>query len=301
LAKESESRMSSLKSREWAGIVLALATAVAFALANASAGLAYHSGSNPLTVSAFRFVLPTVVLVVWLRMRGVPLLLPARDGWISLALGVVTAVYTWALLSAIGAIPLALAILVFYLFPLVATVILAINGWEKFGWPTVAAIVVAFAGLALALDPHGGGHNLEGIALAVVAAVGLGIVIAVSSRVFRSGDSRPVTLYMAAGAGVVLIVFSALYGGIALPRTGLGWAGFVGTSVFYAFAMIAFYIAISMIGPTRASLLSYAEPVAAAALGVVLLGEALVPIQIAGIALVIAALIGSTLWRPRVH
>jgi drug/metabolite transporter (DMT)-like permease len=293
--------MTSPQSREWAGTTLALATAVAFALSNASASLAYQSGSNPLTVSAFRFVLPTVVLVVWLRMRGAPLTLPARDGWISLALGIVTAVYTWALLSAIGAIPLALAILVFYLFPLVAAVILAVCGWEKFGWRTVVAIVAAFAGLALALDPRGGNLDLWGVALAVVAAIGLGIVIAVSSRVFRSGDSRPVTLHMAAGAGAALIAFSAVYGGIALPRTGLGWVGFVGTSVFYAFAMIAFYIAISMIGPTRASLLSYAEPVAAAGLGVVLLGEALVPIQIAGIALVITALVGATLWRPRAH
>jgi drug/metabolite transporter (DMT)-like permease len=65
--------------------------------------------------------------------------------------------------------------------------------------------------------------------------------------------------------------------------------------------MIGFFIAISMIGPTRASLLSYAEPVIAAALGVIMLGELLVPLQIAGIALVIAALIGATLWRPRPH
>ena len=30
-----------------------------------------------------------------------------------------------------------------------------------------------------------------------------------------------------------------------------GWLGFVGTSVFYAFAMIAFFIAISMIARSR--------------------------------------------------
>jgi len=67
--------------------------------------------------------------------------------------------------------------------------------------------------------------------------------------------------------------------------------------VFYAFAMIAFFIAISMIGPVRVSLLSYAEPVVAAGLSVTLLGETLAPIQVTGIALVIAALVGATLWR----
>jgi drug/metabolite transporter (DMT)-like permease len=284
-----------------AGIALALASAVAFALANTSASVAYHGGSNPLTVAAIRFLLPAGTLVVWLRMNGVPLSLPARDGWVAVALGVVTAVYSWALLTAIGAIPLALAVLVFYLFPLVATVILAVCGWEKFGWPTIAAIVLAFAGVTLALDPHGGRLDFVGVALALGAALGLGIVIAVSSRVFRAGDSRPVTLYIAAVAALVLIVLCAAHGEFVLPQTGFGWLGFVGTSVFYAFAMIAFFIAISMIGPVRVSLLSYAEPVVAAGLGVTLLGETLVPLQIAGITLVITALVGATLWQPRKH
>lgn len=285
--------------RQWAGIALALVTAVAFALANASASLAYQGGSNPLTVAALRFVLPTAALVVWLGVRGVPLVLPRRDGWVAAALGAVTAAYSWALLSAIGAIPLALAILVFYLFPLVATVILAACGWEKLGWRTIAAILLAFAGLALALDPRGGGLDLAGVALAFGAALGLGSVIAVSSRVIRAGDSRPVTLYMAAVAGGLLIAVCAVHGDFALPQTARGWAGFVGTAVFYAFAMIAFFIAISMIGPVRVSLLSYAEPVAAASLGVALLGEALAPLQMAGIALVIVALVGATLTAPR--
>ena len=290
---------STSRSRIWAGIALALAAAIAFALANTSASLAYQSGSNPLTVAAFRFVLPAAVLVVWLRLGGIPLGLSKRSGWIAVALGIVTAIYTWALLSAIGMIPLALAVLVFYLFPLIATVILGICGWEKLGWRKIAAIVLAFVGLTLALDVTGGNLNIIGVTLAFVAALGLGTVIVVSSRVIRAGDSRPVTLYMATAAGVLLIAYCAAAGEFVLPRTGLGWAGFIGAAAFYAFAMIAFYIALSMIGPVQVSLMSYAEPVVAAGLGVTLLGEALAPMQVAGIALVVVALVGATLWQPR--
>jgi drug/metabolite transporter (DMT)-like permease len=285
--------------RELAGLALALAAALAFALANASASLAYRGGSNTLTVAAIRFLLPTAALIVWMRMRGVPLSLPAHDGWVAAGLGAVTAIYSWALLSAIGTIPLALAVLVFYLFPLIATVIIAVCGWERLGWRMSSAIVLAFAGLALALHPHSGNLDLEGVALALVGALGLGIVIAVSSRVFRAGDPRPVTLYIAAVAAVVLILICAIQGEFALPRTGAGWLGFAGTSLSYAFAMIAFFIAISMIGPVRVSLLSYAEPVVAAGLGVAMLGETLTPLQITGIALVIMALLGATWRQPR--
>lgn len=285
------------EARAWVGNILALTSAVAFAFSSTSASLAFYGGSNPMTLAAVRFVLPAVVLVIWLTAQGRSFWLPKRDGWIAVALGAVTAAYSWALLSAIGAIPLALAILIFYLFPLVAIVILGLFGWEKLGWKTIAAIVVAFAGLALALDPRIPRFDVAGMSLAFLAALGLGGVVAVSSRVLRAGDSRPVTLYMAAVSAVLLIAFCAMQGGFVLPHTTTGWVGFVAAALLYAFALIAFFVAISMIGPARSSLLCYAEPVIAAGLGVVLLGEQLTLMQISGIFLVVGALVGATLLQ----
>jgi inner membrane transporter RhtA len=223
--------------------------------------------------------------------------LPRRDAVTAASLGVVTALYTWALLRSFGSIPFALAVLIFYLFPLMAAVIVAAFGWEKFAWKTGAAIVLALAGLALALDVHGGNLSIEGVALAFFAAIGLAVVIVVSSRVFGKGDARPVTLYMAAAATVLLLILCAATGDFALPQTTSGWIGFVAAAPLYGFAMIAFFIAISIIGPVRTSLLSYADAVISAGLGVAVLGQALTLVQSAGIALVIIALIGATRTR----
>jgi drug/metabolite transporter (DMT)-like permease len=110
-------------------------------------------------------------------------------------------------------------------------------------------------------------------------------------------DARPLTLYMAAVASILLLILCVASGDFALPRTASGWIGFGAAAAFYGFAMIAFFIAISMIGPVRTSLLSYAEAVISAGLGVVVLGQALTLVQVAGIALVILALVGAT--RPR--
>ena len=137
-------------SRAWLGIAVALAAAAGYAVANTSANLAYQGGSNPLTVAATRFLVPTLALIVWLRLSGVSLVLPKRDTLIAVLLGFLTALYTWALLRSFGALPFALAVLIFYLFPLIAAVIVAAFGWEKFAWRTVAAIVLALVGLALA-------------------------------------------------------------------------------------------------------------------------------------------------------
>ncbi len=276
------------------GVTVALAAAAGFALANTSASVAYQGGSNPLTVAATRFLVPTAALIIWLRMSGVSLALPKRDALAATLLGVVTALYTWALLRSFSSIPFALAVLIFYLFPLMAAVIVAGFGWEKFAWKTGAAIVVSFAGLALALDVRGGNLNAEGVVLAFLAAIGLAVVVAVSSRIFGKGDARPLTLYMAAAACVVLLIVCAVSGDFALPHTTPGWIGFVVAAALYGFAMIAFFIAITMIGPVRTSLFSYADAVISAGLGVVVLGQALTMFQIAGIALVILALVGAT-------
>lgn len=284
--------------RTWRGVIVALAAAAAFSFANMSAAVVAHDdGPTPLTVAAVRYLVPAAALVIWLRLSGGSLLMRRRDAAVAVGLGIVTAFYTWALLKSFTLIPFALAVLIFYLFPLLAAVIVAALGWEKLAWRTVAGIVVAIAGLALALNVHGGHLGPQGVLLAGLAAVGLAIVIAVSSRVFGKGDARPLTLYMAASASVLLFILCAASRDFVLPQTSPAWFGFIASSALYAFAVIAFYIAISMIGPVLSSLLSYADAVISASLGVAVLGQALAPMQVAGIALVIVALIGATVHR----
>lgn len=284
-------------SRAWIGVAVAITAGAAFAIANTSAGVAYQGGSNPLTVASTRFLLPTAALIGWLGFTGVPLVLPRREAIIALFLGALTALYNWALLGSFNSIPFALAVLIIYFYPLIAAVIVAAFGWERFAWKTGAAILIAIIGLALALDVRGSNLNVGGVSLAFFAAVGLAVVVAVSSRVFGNGDARPVTLYMSASASVLLLLLCAARGDFALPQTGAGWIGFGAAAVFYGFAIITFFIAISMIGPVRASLFSYSDAVISAFLGVIILGQTLTLVQVAGITLVIFALIGATVRR----
>ena len=284
-------------SRALLGIAVAVAAGAAFAIANTSAGVAYQGGSNPMTVASTRFLLPTAALIAWLSFSGVSLVLPKRQAVVAVLLGAVTALYNWALLRSFNSIPFALAVLIIYLYPLIAAVIVAGFGWDKFAWRTGAAVVVAFLGLALALDVRGSNLDISGVSLAFLAAVGLAVVVVVSSRVFGNGDARPVTLYMSAAASVLLLLLCAVSGDFAFPQTNAGWISFVAAAVFYGFAIITFFIAISMIGPVRASLFSYSDAVISAVLGVVVLGQALTMIQVAGIALVVTALISATVRR----
>ena len=105
------------------------------------------------------------------------------------------------------------------------------------------------------------------------------------------------TLYMSAVASVLLLLICAASGDFAFPHTDTGWISFAAAAVFYGFAIIT--IAISMIGPVRAALFSYSDAVISAVLGVVVLGQTLSTVQVAGIALVVVALVGATGHRKQ--
>ena len=288
------------QAREYLGIAIIVGVGIFFALGNTLANVAYAGGSDPVSLSTARFLFPAIALAAILLLTGKPPTLPRRDGMVALALGVVTAVYTLALLSAIEILPVALAVLIFFLFPILTSLILAIMGWQRLSVTTVAAGVLAFAGLALALGINRQALSLEGITYASIAALGLAVVSAVSGRVIRSGDPRPVTLYILTMASAVAIVIVLFRGEYLLPQTLTGWWGFAGSVIFSGIAMIGFFVAISLIGPARATLFQYGEPLFTMATAFFFLGHTLSSLQILGAIVVVVALVGEKVIRERV-
>lgn len=277
--------------REIFGIGIVLGVGVCFALSNTLAGLAYTGGANPLSVSTVRYFLPAVILVVVLATTGKPIRLPPREGLIACALGVVTAIYSWSVLAAIEVMPVSLAILIFYLFPLITSFLVVVMGWERLRMTTVFSAIVAFAGLTLALGVSANALNPAGIALAGIGALGLAIVSVVSSRVIRTGDSRQVALYIAATAAMTFLVVTLLRGEFLLPNTTAAWWGFVSNNLFFAAALIGFFVGIQIIGPVKTTLFSYIEPVVTIGAALVLLDQRLASVQILGVLIVVGALI----------
>ena len=287
------------KSREYMGIAVIVGVSLCFALGNTLANIAYASGSDPVSLSTARFIFPAIVLVAILALSGTPATLPRRDGVVALALGILTAVYTLALLSAIEILPVALAILIFFLFPILTSLILTVMGWERLPVTTIAAGVLAFAGLALALGVSRQALPFEGIVYSGIAALGLAIVSAVSGRVIRSGNPRLVTLYILTMASVTSILIVLFRGEYLLPQTVTGWWGFAGSTLFSGIAMVGFFVAISLIGAARATLFQYGEPLFTMGTAFLFLGQTLTPLQILGAVVVVVALFGEKKVRLR--
>ncbi len=273
------------------GIVLALVSAVNFALANTLAGVAYQGGTDPLTLSATRFILPAVLVFSILIFTGKPVLMKGRANIVGITLGLLTVAYSFALLSAIKLLPVSIAILTFYLFPILTAFFLFFLGWGRLTPAMVLSAIIAFLGLSLTLAVQFGELNKLGIVFGLVSAVGLALVCTISNYVMRGQDSLQGTFYISAVAATTMIIIAIGIGKLSLPITSAGWAGFMGSHILYAAAMIGFYISVSLVGAAAATFFSNLEPIVVVGAGYILLGQLISPWQMMGVAIVVGALI----------
>ncbi|NQV54844.1 MAG: DMT family transporter [Rhodospirillales bacterium] len=279
------------KNQRSLGIVVALVSAFNFAIANTLAGVAYKGGSDPLALSTTRFILPAVLVFLILKFSRKPLLMEGPAKWVGIILGLVTVIYNFALLSAIELLPVSIAILIFYLFPILTAFFLAFLGWGRLTPAMMISAFIAFFGLALALAVRFDDLNKLGLAFGLVSAIGFAIVCTLSNRVMRGHDSLQGTLYICVVTTITMIVISVAVGAFNLPTTGAGWAGFMGSHILYAAAIIGFYVSISMVGAAATTFFSNLEPIVVVGAGYILLGQLISPWQMVGVAIVVTALV----------
>lgn len=275
----------------WRGIAKAAGVGVAFAANSTLAGAAYAGGSNALSVLVVRAAVAFVALYVLLGIRQVPRSLPALRRYQALGLGMLFASYSYGVLAAIQFMPVALAVVTFYTYPLLVAAYAWWRGKTPFSAGTALAFLVAFAGIVLALDIFGARPNMHGVAMALASAVVVTLVLNLTPYVRGTGDSRPITLHMLGMATSLFAVGLVASGDFLLPQTALGWIGFLGAPVFYTFGIIAIFEVLGEIGPLRMSLVMNIEPVAAVIFGFVLLDQRLGSGQLVGVALVVVAVV----------
>jgi drug/metabolite transporter (DMT)-like permease len=281
--------------RPWAGTGLIGLSAVSFGLITTQSRLAYDGGATPLTLAFVRPVAFVIVFGVLLVIIRRPWRL-SRSGlvasvWMAGALTMMSIGY----LGSVYFIPVSLAALIFYTFPFYVAVLSSLTGREAMTATKALALIAAFVGLALALGPSFAGLDWRGVALALMAAIGVATTIAFGGAVMRAND--PLVMNVGINLWMMLALGTYMLGshGLVFPSTGLGTAGLVGATACYLVAFTSWLLGLRIVNPIRAAVLSNIEPLVTIAAAWIVLGEHLAPLQLLGVALVIAAIIGMTL------
>ncbi len=190
------------------GSLVALASAASFALNVALSRLVYDAGGNIHALNLTRPLIFMICLALWLRMAGRPLRLPRGPRLASLGLGLLLCLEMYSLLGAIIFIPVGLAIVVMYSYPLLIAAWSWMRGTEKPSTLALIALVAAFAGIVLALGASADGLDWRGVGLAFGAAVAMVGLLLVGERVMAVHDNRVVMLHMTVMASAIMVALS---------------------------------------------------------------------------------------------
>lgn len=151
---------------------------------------------------------------------------------------------------------------------------------ERLDLLSVAGIVVAFAGVVIALQPPDGATSLSWLgdllALGAGALWGMTTLIIKGTRLKEAPPSQ-VLFYQLAVSAVLFWVFTTGSGEpVTLPRGGVAIASLLYQTLWVATVSYAiWFVMITRYSPTRLSVVTFVTPLYGAALGVLMLGETL--------------------------
>ena len=280
------------------GVALLMLLATMFAGNHIAARLAFDHGASVNAAVAVRSGATALALVALLRLLSVPLALPRATLARGLGIGLLVALQSFCLYSAVARIPVALALLAFNTYPMLfALASWAVNG-ERPSKRAAFAMPLALVGLVLALDVVGSARHVAGRWAEIGAGVGFAIagsllfaaVLVFTTRYLKEVDGRVRSLLTMGATAIAVLAVGAATNSLALPADGLGWLGLALLTLLYGSAITAVFTIVPRLGAaSNAAALNF-EPVAALILGWAILGQTVSPLQIFGALVVVGAI-----------
>ena len=277
------------------GIVILLGVSSAFAANHVSARLAFDHGASVAMGIVVRAAGTALVLYFLMRIQSVSLTLPRELRGQAVLAGVLVAVQSYCLYSAVALIPAALALLVFQTCPMLFVLLSWAMGKEKPRPATFVAMVVALAGLVLALNLTPDKFALQwrelgtGVSWAFAGSVSFAFVYYMNANGLKPLDGRLRTFVMTAVTASLVLAAGASTGNLLLPRDGTGVLGLVLLTIFYCIAMTSLFLALPRMSAASTAALNF-EPIAALVLAWVFLGQSVAPVQIVGAFVTVGAI-----------
>jgi drug/metabolite transporter (DMT)-like permease len=280
------------------GLLLLIATI--FGSNHVAARIAFEHGANVTTAVAVRSTGTALIVLLLLLFSGTSLRMGQRTFAHSVLIGLLVAVQSYCLYSAVALIPVALALLVFQTFPMLLSLISWLGGGERPSRRVLLAMPVALIGLALALDVYGKSGDIAGrwaeVGAGVLWALGASISFATAfyliTRWLGSMDGRLRSFLFMSVVAVVTLAAGTAANAFVLPADGTGWIALALLTLFYGTAITSTFVLLPKLGAVNNAAVLNFEPIAVLGLAWLILDQAVAPLQILGAFIVV----GSIVW-----
>jgi drug/metabolite transporter (DMT)-like permease len=266
-----------------------------------AARFAFNHGVDVITAVSFRSALTALVVGLILWQQKVPIQLSPRHKKYLPLIGLIIAVQSVCLYSAVARLPVALALLAFNTYPLSTAFWARVLYKHQPEKAVLWSMPVILVGLALALDVLGAASGLgasehwsqigSGVAFALAASATFGLALVYTQHETDGLDGRLRTFSSMSLVGVLAVAAAFSQGGFHLPNAPAGWWGLGMLTFLYGTAFTILFTVLPRLGVVGNSAIMNVEPVFALTLAWALLDQAIAPIQLVGAALVVGAVI----------
>ena len=286
------------------GILVALASAVIYSGVSVLAKFAYRYNLSPVQLLKERYLLASIILVVIVGFSNWRLLFPRNWHEAGILLGFSAVFVTGPTLlyfTALRLLPVSTAMFLFHCYPAFAGLFAWIILHERVTRAYLASVGVIAVGLLLLLGANF--HSVSGVGVLTMLActVAYALYAVLSQRVIRGVDPRTLGLYNHVTPAVVLCLLTigqpVFYPVVFSSRTAM--LAFAGIGLSAAGGMFLFVQGIAMIGAQRAVIIDSLEPVLSALYALLLLGEHMKPVALAGGLLIVAGVVIGNLPATR--
>jgi drug/metabolite transporter (DMT)-like permease len=278
-----------------AGLVLAIASAAGYGLNIVTAQMAAGAGIGGALLVFYRVLLMLAGIGVVLALWRSNLSVPRAERAPLILFGLSSSVIGTAYLSSVAFLPVSVAAVIFYLFPIFIVLAEPLVEKSRFGPARLLIVLMAFAGVALVVGPRLDGLDPRGLALALLAAVGAAIQFFAAARLKQSSTTAKLFwghLLVLPGVSATLYWIGGFQSPAVFAAAPLAVAVTLGA---YLVSIALQLMALQRVSAAAAGLAFCAEPLFATGFAALILGERLVAVQYLGGLLVLAAILANAL------
>jgi drug/metabolite transporter (DMT)-like permease len=184
------------------------------------------------------------------------------------------------------ALPLADALTILNLQPLMVIGLAALVLREKVGWHRWAAVAVGFAGVVVIMQPGGGGSIIGGLWVLGACLCGAGYIV--GNRLLGPGEHPVAALFLCSVvSGLVLTTLLPFFW--VPPTTPFHWAGFLGTGILSGLGHYCLIRAYSSAPASAVAPFNYSHLVWALLMSFLVFGDPVTLTTVLGIAIIAGA------------
>lgn len=280
------------------GIFYVILSSICFSAMPIFAKFCYKSGMNSYNVLFFRFLIASIILLFYLRIKRISLKIEKDQFKILFLLSTIGYSATSLLLFlSYNYISVGMATIIHFIYPVMVTIASFIIYKEKITIKKLSSLFLAIVGVYILIGFKDGSLNKYGVIISFLSAIFYAYyIIGTSNEKVKSMNNFLMTFY-------ITLISSICIGIMCLFRGDFNFViNFSGIVSLFSIAIISTVISlmalikgIKMVGPSVASILNTLEPILSIILGIILLNEPININIVIGTILVLLSVIVITL------